>query len=101
MTKTYRNFGILIAFVMAMSALSMNVFADSRYAFTVTYLWYGPDINVESIGSGNVYRVGYNSSIETVAGDTVTIIIDDDNNWKTIINERNGKSATINSVRRQ
>ncbi|MDM8555815.1 hypothetical protein QUF75_13875 [Desulfococcaceae bacterium HSG7] len=97
----FRYINIIMVFIAVITVYSANAFADTtRYGFTVTYLYSGPDINVKSISSGKVFNVKYGSPIKPEVGDTVTILIDENNNWKTIINEKNGRAATIKSVRR-
>lgn len=71
--------------------------AQSRQAFTVVYLYSGPDIKIKSSATGKVYGVKYTGAIGAEIGDTVTIIIRGDR-WTTIINERTGRSAAITSV---
>jgi hypothetical protein len=70
-----------------------------RVAFTVTQIW-SSSIYVRSIATRNVFDVSYTSPIAAETGDTVTVLMDSNNNWKTIINERTGKAATVNNVRR-
>jgi hypothetical protein len=77
----------------------------NRKAFTVTKAWGGSDgrysIYVKSVGSGNIFDVFYTNRINCEVGDTVSIIIDSNDKWKTIINERTGDSATIIGVDRK
>lgn len=71
----------------------------NRKAFTVTKTWGSSggmtNIYIKSIATGNTYDVYYTSQIGAEVGDTVSVIIDSDDNWKTIINERTGNSATV------
>ncbi|CAD5989441.1 hypothetical protein PCC9214_05778 [Planktothrix tepida] len=75
------------------------VIAQSRQAFTVTKIW-SDSIYIKSSATGNVYDVYYTGRIGSEVGDTVTVIIDEDDNWITIINERTGKSAAVTKVNR-
>jgi hypothetical protein len=101
--KTKRFFSVLFVicvFGFAAIGYVSEGLCDTNQAFTVVKLWSGPDINVKSIASGKIYNVQYTGSIEPEIDDTVTIIIDDNDNWKTIINHRTGKSSAITSVKR-
>lgn len=71
----------------------------ARKAFGVTYV-YSNGVEVKSIETGQKHRVYYDDKINAKTGDTVTIMIDDSypRKWKTIINERTGDAAPINSV---
>ncbi|GET39977.1 hypothetical protein [Microseira wollei] len=73
--------------------------AQSRRSFTVTKTW-SDSIYIKSSATGNVYDVYYAGRIGAEVGDTVTVIIDKDDKWITIINERTGQSAAVTSVRR-
>ena len=76
----------------------------SRKAFTVssTHGWSGAEANivVKSVATGNKFDLYYTSGISPEVGDTVSILIDNNDNWKTVINERTGDSATISRVGR-
>ncbi|AFY35831.1 hypothetical protein [Calothrix sp. PCC 7507] len=72
----------------------------NRKAFTVTKSWGNCYIRVKSIATGNLYDVRYTSQIGADDGDTVSVLIDGNENWKTIINERTGNSATVSSISR-
>jgi hypothetical protein len=76
----------------------------NRKAFTVTKIWGGSgdmsNIYVKSIATGDTYDVYYTSPINPEIGDTVSVLMDSNDNWKTIINERTGNSATVSSVSR-
>jgi len=77
----------------------------SRKAFTVTHTWGGSEgrynICLKSVASGNSFDVYYTSKISCEVGDTVSVIIDNNDNWKTIINERTGDSSTVSRVSRR
>jgi hypothetical protein len=70
----------------------------SRIAFTVVRNYYGQDIEIKSIANGKTFRVKYSSPIAAEIGDTVSVLMDNKKNWKTIINERTGNSSTVSSV---
>ena len=76
----------------------------SRKAFTITntYGWSGAEANiaVKSVATGNKFDLYYTSGINCEVGDTVSILIDNNDNWKTVINERTGDSATVSRVSR-
>jgi len=75
----------------------------NRKAFTVTdtKTWTSSDsIYVKSIATGDTYDVYYTSPINPEIGDTVSVLMDSNDNWKTIINERTGNSATVDRVSR-
>lgn len=74
----------------------------NRKAFTVTdtKTWSSSSIYVKSIATGDTYDVYYTSPINPEVGDTVSVLIDSNDNWHTIINERTGNSATVDRVSR-
>lgn len=70
----------------------------SRKAFTITTLW-SDSVTIKSVATGKTYVVHYDGRIKPEVGDTITVIIDDNNDkWKTIINERTGDAATVSRV---
>lgn len=71
--------------------------AQSRRAFTVTKVW-SNSIYVKSSATGKVYDVFYTGRIGAEVGDTVTVIVNSDDKWITIINERTGLSAAVTNV---
>jgi flagellar basal body L-ring protein FlgH len=71
--------------------------AQARRAFTVTKIW-PSSIYVKSSATGNVYEVSYAGRIGAEVGDTVTVIVNSDDKWITIINERTGQSSAVTSV---
>lgn len=73
--------------------------AQSRRAFTVTKVW-SNSIYVKSSATGKVYDVFYAGRIGAEVGDTVTVIVNSDDKWITIINERTGLSAAVTNVNR-
>ncbi|KKD39270.1 MAG: hypothetical protein WAN66_04815 [Limnoraphis robusta] len=76
------------------------IIAQSRYAFTVTYIYSGTrNIKLKSVATGNEFDVYYASPIEPEVGDIITVIIENDR-WITLINERTGKSSAVTSARR-
>lgn len=78
---------------------STVLIAQARRAFTVTKIW-SSSIYVKSSATGNVYEVYYAGRIGAEIGDTVTVIINSDDKWITIINERTGQSAAVTKVSR-
>jgi hypothetical protein len=76
------------------------IIAQSRYAFTVTYIYSGTrNIKLKSVSTGNQFDVYYASPIGAEVGDVITVIIENDR-WITLINERTGKSSAVTSVSR-
>ncbi|MBD2184551.1 hypothetical protein H6S82_21310 [Planktothrix sp. FACHB-1355] len=78
---------------------STVLIAQTRRAFTVTKIW-PSSIYVKSSATGNVYEVYYAGRIGAEVGDTVTVIVNSDDKWITIINERTGQSSAVTSVNR-
>ncbi len=81
--------------------LPKNTIAQTgRYAFSIIQLYYGKNILLKSVSTGNRFDVRYASPIEPQVGDVITVIIDN-GKWTTLINERNGRSSGVSSVQRK
>ncbi len=77
-----------------------SIAQTGRYAFSIIQLYYGRNILLKSVSTGNRFEVYYASPIEPQVGDTITVIIDN-GTWTTLINERTGKSSAVTSVQRK
>jgi hypothetical protein len=85
------------AILPAQSALAQ---ARGSYSVTSVYGVYGAYTNyqritVKGVATGNVFNLYYASAIDAKVGDMLTVLFDSNNNWKTVINERNGRSSII------
>ena len=79
---------------------SYTIAQTGRYAFSIIQLYYGRNILLKSLSTGNRFEVYYASPIEPQVGDVITVIIDN-GKWTTLINERTGKSSAVTSVQRK
>ncbi|NER06275.1 MAG: hypothetical protein F6K17_28695 [Okeania sp. SIO3C4] len=80
--------------------LQNSIAQTGRYAFSVIKLYYGRNILLKSVSTGNKFDVRYLDAIDPQVGDIIIVIMDD-GKWTTLINERTGRSSVVTSVQKK